>query len=241
MPNRRLIADNLARVHDRIAAACAKSGRRPGDVTLVAVTKHADIPDIAALVGLGQTVLAENRVQALAERVPAVAEAVGASAAATVRWHMIGTLQRNKVKAVLPLVELIHSVDSLPLAQEISKRAGERGRPARVLVQVNVSGEASKEGVRPEEAAALAEQAAALPALIVGGLMTMAPQEDDPERTRPVFAGLRKLFERVRERLGPRAAEFRDLSMGMSNDYPVAVEEGATLVRVGTALFADES
>jgi pyridoxal phosphate enzyme (YggS family) len=241
MPTPRRIAENLAKVRERIAAACARSGRRPGDVALVAVTKHAEVPDIAALVGLGQTLLAENRVQALAERVPAVADAVGPASAASVRWHMIGTLQRNKVKAVLPLVELIHSVDSLPLAQEISKRAADLGRPARLLVQVNVSGEASKEGVPPEEAAALAEQAAALPGVVVAGLMTMAPLEEDPERTRPVFRRLRELFGRIRERLGTHAAGFRELSMGMSNDYPIAVEEGATLVRVGTALFAEEA
>lgn len=240
MPDPKRIAENLARVRGDIADAAAKAGRRPEDVRLVVVTKSAGVPDILALVGLGQTLLAENRVQALQERAAAVAAAPGTAA---VRWHMIGHLQRNKVKAVLPLVEMVHSLDSLRLAEEISKRAAAdpAANPVRVLLEVNVSGEDSKEGVSVAEAPALAEQVAALPGVRLCGLMTMAPYEAEPEETRPVFAGLRALHGRIRDRLdsaGPEAAAaFTELSMGMSNDYPVAVQEGATLVRVGTALF----
>jgi pyridoxal phosphate enzyme (YggS family) len=233
------IAENLCRVRGAIAEAALRRGRRPEDVRLVAVTKSVDVPEIVALLRQGQTLLAENRVQALQARVPAVAEASAAEGlSARPTWHMIGNLQRNKVKAVLPLAELIHSVNSLRLAEEIDKRAGERGVPAAVLLEINISGEESKEGLPAAEAEAVIERVAAMPNLRPAGLMTMAPYEAEPEATRPVFAGLRELFGRIRSRLpAEKAAGFCELSMGMSNDYPVAVEEGATLVRVGTALF----
>ena len=153
-----------------------------------------------------------------------------------VRWHMIGNLQRNKVRQILPLVELIHSMDTLRLAEEISARAEKDSQPAEVLVQANVSGEKSKSGIPPAAVPYLVEQVASLPKLRVAGLMTMAPLVDNPEEVRGVFARTRELFEEIRAAAGP-APSFVHLSMGMSNDFEVAIEEGATLVRVGSALF----
>jgi pyridoxal phosphate enzyme (YggS family) len=224
-----IIARNLAEVREKIAAACRKVGRRPEEVTLVAVTKTVGSATAKALVEAGALDLGENRVQELEKKVEALRDL-------PVRWHMIGHLQRNKVRAVLPIAQMIHSVDSLRLAQEINDQAAKQGRKARVLIEVSVSGEASKFGLPPGEAAPLLKATASMENVVVAGLMTMPPIAADPEMSRPHFRRLRELRDLLAA-LKPPNAPFDQLSMGMSQDYAVAVEEGATLVRVGTALF----
>jgi pyridoxal phosphate enzyme (YggS family) len=232
----RLLA-NLRDVRDRIAAAAARSGRPASAVRLVAVTKTVSIEAIRLLVQAGQKDLGENRPQQLRDRAAALGgPSTGSGQALDITWHMIGHLQRNKVKYVVPTAAMIHSVDSLALAEEIGKRAQAAGARAACLLEVNVSGETSKSGVSPAEAPALALAAAALPGIDLAGLMTMAPITEDAETVRPVFAGLRELRDRInREVALPRP--LTELSMGMTQDYEVAVEEGATIVRIGTALF----
>lgn len=222
------IVDKLHRVTAEIAEICDSVGRDPADVTVVAVSKGVEWSRIEELVHDGQLPhLGENRVQEAAVKVPL--------AAGHAQWHLIGHLQTNKVKAALELFQLIHSVDRPRLAEELSKRAAANGQTARVLLQINVSGEASKGGVPIAEAEDFAAAALALPGLQVEGLMTMAPLSPDPESVRPVFRDLRLLRDRLRRRFP--SSEWQHLSMGMSQDYRVAVEEGATLVRIGSAIF----
>jgi hypothetical protein len=217
-----IVAKNLAVLRENIEAACRRSGQPPGDVTLVAVTKTVGNEVALALVAAGALDLGENRVQELQSKAEALRDL-------SIRWHMIGHLQRNKVRKVLPIVQIIHSVDSLRLAQEINEQAGKLGLKARILIEMNVSGEASKFGLAPGDLPALLNEIASLEHLIVEGLMTMPPIAADPEMSRPYFRRLRELRD---------AHGLKHLSMGMSQDYAVAVEEGATFVRVGTALFA---
>jgi len=231
------LADNLASVHDRMAAACGRVRRDVSEVALVAVTKAAETPAIRELILLGQTELAENRVQQLIERVADTRIAQAAEELGTpVRWHMVGHLQRNKVKPCLDAATVVHSIDSLRLAEEISGRATHLGIEVECLMEVNTSNEAAKGGVAVGAAVHLAEQICTLHGVRLTGLMTMAPLVADPEEARFYFARLRELFEEMQtEKIGGR--DFRHLSMGMSNDFEVAIEEGATLVRIGTALF----
>jgi len=222
------IGANVARVRARIAEAALRSGRRPESVLLVAVTKTVGVDRIREAVACGLRVLGENRVQEARAKVPEVPG---------VTWHLIGSLQRNKVKEALGLFQVIHSVDSLGLAEEISRRAeGGSSSPLEALVQVNISGEPQKHGVPPEDAAGLLVQALRLPGLRVRGLMGMGPLVPDPEAARPYFRRLREVRDRLRETLDVEGLE--DLSMGMTDDFEVAIEEGATIVRVGRALFA---
>jgi pyridoxal phosphate enzyme (YggS family) len=213
----------LDAVERRLAAACRRAGRRRQDVTLVAVTKTASVAAAAALVDLGVLDLGESRPQELWRKAAALPRAV--------RWHLIGHLQRNKIERTLPLVHRIHSVDSPRLLTALEQA----GRPLEVLLEVNCSGEASKHGFAPDEVSGLAPALAALRHLRVVGLMTMAAAEDDPEHCRPTFARLRALRESLRD--AAPAHPLNELSMGMSNDFEVAVEEGATLVRLGSVLF----
>ncbi len=223
------IGANVARVRARIAEAALRSGRRPESVVLVGVTKTVGIDRIREVVACGVRVLGENRVQEARTKVPEVPG---------VAWHLIGSLQRNKVRDAVRWFEVIHSVDSLSLAEEISRRGAERGGPRsmEVLLQVNISLEPQKHGVRPEETERLVAQVLRLPGVRVLGLMGMAPLVARPEEARPFFRRLRELRDRVREALPD--ARVDDLSMGMTDDFEVAIEEGATLVRVGRALFA---
>ena len=226
------IAANLDRIRSGISAARERAGRETEDVQLVAVTKYAQLDWVRALVSLGHTVLGESRPQQLAARASELAESDGSR----IQWHMIGHLQRNKVELVLPVASLIHSVDSLRLAKRISTVASSREAAAEVLIEVNVSGEQSKDGFAPDELRSAWDEVLDLPGLTVRGLMTMAPRVEQPELARPYFVALRTLRDELAERCDSRAT-LSELSMGMSGDYEVAVEEGATLVRVGSALF----
>ncbi len=222
------LAARLAAVEERLRAACARAGRQRGDVTLVAVTKTVS-PEVAALLhGLGVADLGESRPQELWGKAAALPT--------TVRWHLVGHLQRNKVERTLPLVRLVHSVDSVRLLEAVDAEAGRRGVPADVLLEVNASAEASKQGFSPAEVPGLAPALTSLRHVHVKGLMTMAAYEEDPQKTRPTFVGLRTLRDRLQAELGDSHA-LTHLSMGMTNDFEVAVEEGATLVRLGTVLF----
>lgn len=222
-----ILRQNLTAVRERLAAACARAGRSPKEVTLVAVTKTVNAKVAACLLELGIYDLGESRPQELVRK--------AAQLPKTTRWHLVGHLQRNKVDSVLPLVHCIHSVDSLRLLDALDREAGEQGRAAPVLLEVNASGEQSKHGFAPAEIMPLAPRLRQLRHLEVKGLMTMATLQE-PEACRPTFASLRELRERLRRELNPPHT-MEHLSMGMSNDFEVAVEEGATLIRLGTVLF----
>ena len=215
----------LARVEQQIADAAARAGRSPGEVTLVAVSKTFPLDVVKAAFELGITDLGENRAQELKQKVAALGSGP--------TWHFVGHLQTNKVKQVLGAASLIHSVDRFGLAEAIDRRARALDIKQRVLLEVNVSGEGSKHGVAPQSLMRLAEEVSELASLEVQGLMTMAPFSDDPENSRPYFAELRELGAELTSLL-PGAEE---LSMGMTRDFEVAIEEGATLVRIGEAIF----
>ena len=246
MPEKAALKDRLAAVRERIASAAARRGRRAEDIVLVAVTKYASMDQIRQLIELGQIDLAENRVQQLAQRVAQVQEflqrhhqlSTGRSSGLPeqVRWHMIGHLQRNKVRKVLPLVRLIHSVDSLRLAEEIQTAAAKFDDPVEVLIQVNTTGEKTKSGVAPAAARHLTEQLDTMLNIRPRGLMCMAPIVEDPEDARPALELCHDLFSEIRTQ-GVGGEKFNILSMGMSSDYEVAVECGANIVRVGAAIF----
>ena len=232
------LGENLTSVRRRITAACERVRRRPEDVCLLAVTKSVDVDTVKELISLGQTNLGESRVQQLTERVGRLEQWLADRPAnrPTIRWHMVGHLQRNKVKACTGAAEMIHSIDSLRLAEEISARAERQGRRIECLMEVNCASESQKTGVAVGAATHLAEQICTLSGIRLTGLMTMAPLVADPQKARFAFTRLRELFEEMRnEKIGGKG--FRHLSMGMSNDFEVAVEEGATIVRIGTALF----
>ena len=219
------IAERFKRVRERMIAAAERSGRDPGRITLVVVTKGVTEDRIRQAIEAGATDLGENRVQEALQKI----EGFGGR----VRWHLIGHLQRNKVKPSVGIFEMIHSVDSLELAHEVDRRAGLAGIRQKVLIQVNASRESSKHGVSPEGLEALVRQTAALAHLSVEGLMTIPPPSDDPAGSRIFFRWTAEKAEALRQAGCP----MRELSMGMSNDFEAAIEEGATLIRVGTAIF----
>lgn len=240
---RRKLAENLKRVEHRIQEACGRVGRDPKSVTLVAVTKNASLDILRALVDLGVTELGENRVQELTKRAAAVNEWLNrrgldpdARPKPRPHWHMIGHVQRNKVKAVLPWIDMIHSVDSLRLAEEIDLQASKLGRVVPIFLQVNASDEPQKFGVAVAAATHLAEQLRGLKHLELRGLMAMAPLTDDASPIRYLFGRVRELYEEIMvNRLAGPA--FKDLSLGMSHDFEHGIEAGATYVRIGSALF----
>ncbi len=235
--HRERIAANLARVRARMAAAATRAGRDPAAITLVAVTKTRPFGDILAALEAGHRDFGENRVEELWEKVRQ-AEAQGIQE--QIRWHLIGTIQSRKSRLAVGPFVLIHSVDRPKIARRLDRDAGNTGKTLDVLIEVNVSGEPTKHGFSPEELLAAMPDLLTLEHLRYRGLMTMAPLVDDPEETRPVFRGLRELLCELRERFPserhPRAT-WEHLSMGMTNDFEVAIEEGATLVRIGTAIF----
>jgi len=225
--NQERLGANIAYVRSNIAEAAQRSGRSPGEITLVAVSKTVPVELVKIAYNLGVTDFGENRVQ---EALPKIAEFHPQG----MRWHMIGHLQSNKAGKVAAAFDSVQSVDSLHLAQALNGHAGKR---LPVLLQVNVSGEESKEGMPLDDAPMLARQIAALPAIEVQGLMTIAPLVENPEEVRPVFRRLRNLRERLQDEL-PQCS-WQHLSMGMSDDYRVAIEEGATIVRIGRAIFGE--
>ena len=212
-----------------IRRAAEKVGRSADSVRLVAVTKSVSVDQIQEGINAGLCLLGENRLQEALPKMAALKQA-------PVHWHFIGHLQRRKVRALIGVFDLIHSVDSAELAQEIDRRAGEAGRCQDVLLEVNVGGESTKTGFHPEEIIGVVPALAALPHLRIKGLMVIPPPTPDAEQARPYFRRLRDLAGRIMD-LRISSVVMAELSMGMSNDYAVAVEEGATLVRVGTALF----
>lgn len=224
-----MIKENAKRILEDIYETAIKAGRKPEDITLVGVTKTVTAKEAKELMDAGVSTLGENRVQSLLDKY----ETLGDSPI----WHLIGHLQTNKVKYIADKVTMIHSVESLKLAEEIDRQFGKHQRKAEVLLQVNISGEESKFGVTPEEAFLLAEQMANFKNLTVCGLMTMAPLSATPLQTRKIFAGLQKLSVDIGAKKYDNI-NMRHLSMGMSGDYREAICEGATLVRIGSALFA---
>ena len=222
------IKDHLNEVRENIRKACEKSGRSPKEFTLIAVSKTKPLFMLEEAYEAGARDFGENKVQEILEKCPRMPE--------DARFHMIGHLQRNKVKQVLPHAVLIHSVDSLRLAEQIDQEAEKLGITAKILLEVNVAKEESKFGMMPEEVPEMVEQISLLPHLQIEGLMTIAPFVDDPEKNRPVFQKLYQLSVDIKKK-NIDNVNMSVLSMGMTGDYQVAVEEGATMIRVGTGIF----
>jgi len=221
---------NLKAVQRRIEAACARAGREPRSVTLVAVTKSQPPEVVCAAATLGLSLFGENKVQEAKAKIPACP--------GRLRWHMVGHLQSNKCRDAVELFEMVQSVDSLHLAEELNKRADQAAKTLPVLLEVNAVGEASKFGCRPVQLLADLPRINALPRLEIHGLMIVPPWTPDPEKVRPVFREMRELKARCEQLLG---APLPHLSMGMTGDFEVAIEEGATMVRLGTALFGSRT
>lgn len=223
-----MLKDRLEEVEERIQEACRRAGRDRSEVTLIAVSKTKPAEVLKEAYDLGIRVFGENKVQELTEKYEVLPK--------DIRWHMIGHLQTNKVKYIADKVELIHSVDSLKLAETIEKEAAKRHRTIDILVEVNVAEEGSKFGLKVEEVIPFIEKVAGFSHINVRGLMTIAPFVENPEKNRSVFADLRKLSVDITEK-NIDNVNVSILSMGMTNDYEVAIEEGATMVRVGTGIF----
>lgn len=226
------IKENLENVRERIAEACGESGRSVEDVRLIAVSKTKPLPDLEEAYACGCRDFGENKVQELVEKYEALPK--------DIRWHMIGHLQRNKVKYIVDKVFLIHSVDSLRLAQEIEKEAAKLEKTVNILIEVNVAGEESKFGVTAKGALPLVEEIAQMPHIRVKGLMTIAPYVEDAEENRQYFEKLKKIYvDIIHKNIDNVFME--ELSMGMTGDYEVAILEGATYIRVGTGIFGERN
>lgn len=223
-----MLKDQLQEVEKRIQAACDRAGRKREEVTLIAVSKTKPVETLQEAYDLGVRIFGENKVQELTAKYEALPK--------DIHWHMIGHLQTNKVKYIIDKAELIHSVDSLKLAETIEKEAAKRDLIADILVEVNVAEEESKFGMKMEEVIPFVEKVSAFPHVRVRGLMTIAPFVEDPEENRSIFADLHKLYIDIKKKNHDNDT-VSVLSMGMTNDYEVAIEEGATMVRVGTGIF----
>jgi PLP dependent protein len=224
------IAENLERVREQIADAAAKSGWSIDDVELVAISKMHDADKVREAIEAGQTLFGESRIQEARVKIPELSS--------NIRWHFVGHLQKNKIRHALPLFEMIHSIDSIALARDTNRIAEEDGLHPRVLLEVNVAGEGSKFGFQPDKLRAEMESLLALPRLSILGLMTIPPIAEEADASRKYFVQLRALRDSLQTEFHVDLAQ---LSMGMTQDYAVAVEEGATLVRVGTAIFGERS
>lgn len=220
------LKENLQKIYRRIAEAEKRSGRSPGSVCLIGASKEVDTNVLKKIHEFGLLQLGENRAQELKEKARQLSY--------DVIWHFIGHLQKNKVRDVVPIVSWIHSVDSISLAHEIEKKAAQLDKKINVLIEVNLSGESTKHGVSPEEAISLALEILKLPHLKLQGLMTLPPFFENAEEARPFFRHLRKLRDGLMNQL---KIEFTELSMGMSHDFEIAIEEGSTMVRIGSAIF----
>lgn len=237
-PGRRTPDDfshRLEQIHQRIAVACARVGRSPDEITLIAVSKTVSPERLRAAIEAGVRVLGENRIQEAADKIPALKE-VAESLPTKVEWHLIGHLQSNKARRAVELFDVVQSVDSYDLGVRLNRIAQELNRRLPVFIQVNIGDEHSKSGVTTTEVLPLCEQLNGLAHLELSGLMTVPPDLDNPEEVRPFFRRLRELRDEA-HKAGFVSEKFRDLSMGMSHDFEVAIEEGATLVRIGTAIF----
>lgn len=224
------IAENLDRVRSQIANAAKKSGRSLEEIELVAISKTHDAEKVRAAVEAGQQLFGESRLQEARAKIPLLPSAL--------RWHFVGHLQKNKIRHALPLFELFHGIDDADLARDMNRIAEEEGAHPRILLEVNVAGEGSKFGFTPETVRAEMEALLALSRLTIEGLMTIAPLAEEAEASRKFFAQLRQLRDALEKEFDMKLPQ---LSMGMTNDFPIAVEEGATLVRVGTAIFGERS
>ncbi len=227
-----MIQEQLKNVEEKICRACERSGRKREEVTLIAVSKTKPIEDLKEAYACGARFFGENKVQEITEKYPQMPS--------DVQWHMIGHLQRNKVKYIVDKVSLIHSVDSMRLAQTIQTEAEKRQVIVPVLLEVNVAEEESKFGVSAEETLPLAQQISALPNVHIEGLMTIAPYVDDPEENRWIFQKMKQISIDIRQK-NIDNVDMYVLSMGMTGDYEVAIEEGATMVRVGTGIFGSRN
>ncbi len=222
------LSENLQSIRQRMQAACSRVGRSTDEVTLVAVTKYAEVDWVQELVKLGINDLGEARPQQISRRVEEFKDEI--------RWHLIGHLQRNKAEEVIKRAHLIHSVDSLRLFEHLGKLSKANSKPARILFEVNISGESTKDGFRSEDLIAAWPQIQIIDSLEIAGLMTMAPHSDDVAVARTVFQKLRELRDKMAIESGGRWP-LRELSMGMSGDFEIGIEEGATIVRIGSSLF----
>jgi len=222
------VAGNYRQILDRIGEAAAKRGRNPKDIKLLAAAKAQSIDSVRAAVAAGVALIGENYVQEAEEKKAQIPQSV--------KWHMIGHLQRNKAKAAAEIFDVIESLDSVALARELEKQGKRIGKKIRALVEVNLAGEESKSGIAKDDFASLLEAVAELEHITVEGLMTVPPLREDPEAILPYFRELRELKEKLSAQRIPNV-DLTELSMGMTHDYPVAIEEGATIVRIGTALF----
>jgi pyridoxal phosphate enzyme (YggS family) len=222
------IAENLERVRSQIADAAKRSGRSPDEITLVAITKTHDAEKVRAAIDAGQTLFGESKVQEARAKIPELPS--------NLRWHFVGHLQKNKIRHALPLFELFHGIDDVDLARDLNRIAEEDGMFTRILLEVNVAGEGSKFGFKPERLRNEMETLLALPRLTIEGLMTIPPLAEKAEASRKYFVDLRKLRDALEKEF---KVKLPALSMGMTQDFNVAVEEGATLVRVGTAIFGE--
>ncbi|HBR35582.1 MAG TPA: YggS family pyridoxal phosphate-dependent enzyme [Firmicutes bacterium] len=225
------LANNIEKVRAKLDQALTTAGRAQEELTLLAVTKHVDVATIKELIPLGIEHIGENRLQEAARKQAALDGLKN-----KFKWHFVGSLQTNKARQVAAEFDLIHSLDRMSLAAALNKAALQLDKELSVLIQVNISGERTKHGIAPGEVGAFYEALRELPGLCPVGLMTMAPYTSDPETTRPVFRELRKLLEQIRQDYQP-GPQWHELSMGMSNDFAVAIEEGATIVRIGSAIF----
>jgi pyridoxal phosphate enzyme (YggS family) len=224
------VSENLERVREQIARAAAKVGRAASDIELVAITKTHPAEQVREAIEAGQNLFGESRVQEARAKIPELPS--------NVRWHFVGHLQKNKIRHALPLFELVHSVDSLGLAQDMNRIAEEEAMHPRVLLEVNVAGEGSKFGFQPDKLCEQMEELLSLPRLSILGLMTIPPLAEEAEGSRKYFVQLHELRDRLQTEF---RVDLSQLSMGMTQDYPIAIEEGATLVRVGTAIFGERS
>jgi len=234
-----IVAENISGVRARIEAAAARAGRKAGDVKLVCVTKGRSVDEIAEAVAAGEDLLGENRAREFLDKYDKIQDIAAVSAKKrNIMWNFIGQLQRNKVKYLAGKISLIHSVDSFKLAEEIDARAAMADWDAQVLIQVNPAGEKQKSGVALSECEALIREITGrLPRVKVRGLMAVVPMVEDPEDVRVYFRDAKKAFDMLDRNLGGAEAGFEHLSMGMTHDFEVAIEEGATIIRVGTAIF----
>ncbi len=222
------IKENIENINAKIEAACQRSGRKREDVLFLVVSKTIDVPRIKEAVACGMTSLGENKVQEIMDKYEPMGEGI--------KWHLIGHLQTNKVKYIIDKVELIHSVESIKLAEEISKRAVAKGVTANILLEVNIAGEESKFGIKPKECEQMVREISVMPNIVIKGLMTVAPAVENEEENRKYFRQMKQLLVDINSKKIDNV-NMTELSMGMTGDYEVAIEEGATIVRIGTGVF----